>query len=101
MFEAGCCHPETEGLAAWALGVHDLAFGAARDLVLDASPTDVPRLLLPRGEALARAGRGDASVVAGVDGTTTLEELVDAAGLSTDELMASLHRLVLRGVLAI
>lgn len=101
MFEGGCCHPETEGLAAWALGVHDHAFGAEREIVLDVSPTDVPRLLVPRGEALARAGARDASVIAGVDGSTTLEELVLAAGLTTGQLMASLRRLFARGVLAI
>ncbi|MEA2752036.1 MAG: hypothetical protein QOI41_6179, partial [Myxococcales bacterium] len=91
---------DTEALSAWALEAQGDPFCAAvTDLLVDLSPTDVPRVST-RLERDARVlTRREASVFASIDGRSTLEMMVDGLDRArSGEVLGVLCTLCARGI---
>lgn len=68
-------------------------------LLADVSPLDVPRLKVSRERASSRLDRDQALVLSCVDGSSSLEEMVDRLGLPTGEVLEIVCGLCAHGVL--
>jgi hypothetical protein len=105
MFDHGACSGaafagDTEALSAWALEAHGDPFSSAvTDLLVDLSPTDVPRVSTKLERDARVLTRREASVFASIDGQRTLEMMVDGLDRArSGEVLGVLCNLCARGV---
>jgi hypothetical protein len=75
--------------------------GRIAALLADVSPGDVPRLAVSVDRAVLVVDHREAFVLACIDGTSTLEELIDVVGLPTGEVLAMVCGLTARGILVL
>ena len=95
-------HPQAELLSAWALDDHvDPTFATTTDLLVEISPTDVPRVLLAADEIAHLVSHREAFVVASIDGESTLDTIPDNVDLPRGEVLAIICNLCARGILAL
>ena len=93
-------HRDAEALSAWALEAHDDPMNAAvTDLLVDLSPTDVPRVAMTLEQVARLVTHREAFVVASIDGQSTLEMMI--AGMDrarSGEVLGVLCNLCARGI---
>lgn len=70
-------------------------------LLADVSPDDVPRLAMSLERAAALLDREQAFVLSCVDGSSSLEDMLQAVGLPTGEVLEIVCSLCAHGVLAL
>jgi hypothetical protein len=93
-------HRDAEALSAWALAVHDDPINAAiTELLVDLSPTDVPRVAMTLEQVARLVTHRDAFVVASIDGQSTLEMMVEGMDRArSGEVLGVLCNLCARGI---
>lgn len=93
-------HRDAEALSAWALEAHDDPHHAAvTGLLVDLSPTDVPRVAMTLEQVGRLVSHREAFVVASIDGQSTLEMMI--AGMDrarSGEVLGVLCNLCARGI---
>lgn len=91
---------DTEALSSWALEAHDDPINAAvTELLVDLSPTDVPRVAMARGEIARLVTHREAFVVASIDGQSTLETMIEGMDRArSGEVLGVLCNLCARGI---
>jgi len=95
-------HPHADVLSAWALDDHiDPTFARTTDLLVEISPTDVPRVLLAPDAIAQVVSHREAFVVASIDGQSTLETIPETVDLPAGEVLAIICNLCARGILAL
>jgi hypothetical protein len=93
-------HRDAEALSAWALEAHDDPINAVMtELLVDLSPTDIPRVAMTLEQVACVVTHREAFVVASIDGQSTLEMLI--AGMDrarSGEVLGALCNLCARGI---
>ena len=93
-------HRDAEALSSWALEAHDDPINAAvTELLVDLSPTDVPRVVMTLEQVARIVTHREAFVVASIDGQSTLETMVEGRGRArSGEVLGVLCNLCARGI---
>jgi hypothetical protein len=93
-------HPHAEALSAWALEAHvDPIYAAMTDLMVDLSPTDVPRVAMTLEQVGRVVTHREAFVVASIDGHSTLEMMIQGMDRTrSGEVLGVLCNLCARGI---
>jgi len=93
-------HPHAEALSAWALEAHvDPIYAAMTDLLVDLSPTDIPRVAMTLEQVGRVVTHREAFVVASIDGHSTLEMMIQGMDRArSGEILGVLCNLCARGI---
>lgn len=95
-------HPQVDELSAWALEPHDdPACAMKTELLVDLCPTDVPCVVVSRAELARLVNHREAFVVASIDGSSTIEMMVDVVALPAAEVLEIIFDLCARGIVAL
>jgi len=93
---------DAEALSAWALAAHDDPLCARMtELLVDISPSDVPVVAVAVRDAARVLGHREAFVLASIDGTSTVEMMLDVVDLPAGEVLAIVCDLCARGIVTL
>jgi len=93
---------DAEALSAWALAAHDDPhLSRMTELLVDVSPCDVPLVAIAVRDAVRVLGHREAFVLASIDGSSTVEMLLDVVDLPAGDVLAIVCDLCARGIVTL